>query len=105
MKVSFTVPTTRHHPSTGQGSVAIEFAIPDQGGNSSAGVRHNYIEKSVRLAWWRDDGGFDPISSSELPDWGVMDVMEACAANDFFSPQQIAQIIKVLSESLDRQGR
>jgi len=103
MKVSSTVNTTRYQRPEGEGKVKIEFAIPSEGGNSSAGEKYDFTEKAVRLAWWRSDGGFDPISSGELPEWAVMDVMEACAAKDFFSLQQASQLIKVLSESLLRQ--
>ena len=104
MKVSSTVNTTRYQRPVGGGKVAIEFAIPSESGNSSAGEKYNFTEKAVRLAWWRADGGFDPISSGELPEWAVLDVLEACAVKDFFSQQQAAQLIKVLSESLIRQN-
>ena len=99
MKVSSTVRTTRYQRPSGEGDVKIEFAIPTEGGNSSAGEKYDFTEKSVRLAWWREDGGFDPISSGELPEWAVMDVIEACAAKNFFSTQQAAQLIAALSAS------
>jgi hypothetical protein len=103
MKVSSTVATTRYQCPVGEGEVQIEFAIPLENGNSSSGEKYDYIEKAVRLAWRRSDGGFDPISSGELPEWAVMDVIEACAAKDFFSPLQASQLIKALSETLLRQ--
>ena len=103
MKVSSNADITRFHPTDGEGEAKIEFAIPSEGGNSSAGEKYNLTEKAVRLAWWSGDKRFDPISSAELPEWAVMDVMEACAAKEFFSPQQASQLIKVLSESLLRQ--
>lgn len=102
MKVSSSAKTQRYQVPAGEGEVKIEFAIPAEGGNSSAGDKYGFVEKSVRLAWRRSDGGFDPISSAELPEWAVMDVVEACAAKDFFSSEQAALLIKALSESLLR---
>jgi len=83
--------------------VAIEFAIPSQGGNSSAAEKHGGTEQAVRLSWWRPDGGFDPISSGELPLWAVMDVITACANNNFFSPKEAAELVHALSASINRQ--
>ncbi len=103
MKVSATADTTRYSPPQGEGAVKIEFAIPAAGGNSSAGEKYDFTEKAVRLSWRRADGGSDPISSAELPEWAILDVMEACAAKDFFSPQQAALLIKVLAQSIERQ--
>jgi hypothetical protein len=103
MKVSSTVNTTRYKRPTEEGEVKIEFAIPSEGGNSSAGEKYNFTEKSVRLAWWSSDGRFDPVSSGELPEWAMMDVIEACAVQDFFSAQQASMLIRALSESLVRQ--
>jgi hypothetical protein len=103
MKVSSTVATTRDPRPGAEGSVRIQFAIPSEGGNSSAGEKYDLKEKSVRLAWWRADGRFDPISSSELPYWGILDVIEACAAKDFFAPRDIESIIEALEKSLKRQ--
>jgi hypothetical protein len=104
MKVSSSTDTTRYSPALGEGRTAIEFAIPSAGGNSSFGERHNRTEKAVRLSWWRGDGGYDPISSAELPEWAVMDVMEACAAIDFLSPRDAALLIEVLAASIVRQS-
>jgi hypothetical protein len=103
MKVSFSVPTTSYNPPLGQGSVAIEFAITSQNGNSSAGEKYNFSEQAVRLAWWSQDGRFDPISSAELPLWAVMDVITACAKADFFSPKQAAELVNALSVSIHKQ--
>lgn len=103
MRVSFSVDTTRYTPPAGEGSVAIEFAIPAQNGNSSAGERHGYTEQSVRLAWRNAEGTFDPISSAELPVWGLMDVVTACAAANFFSAREAVELINVLSASAQRQ--
>ncbi|MHB8067411.1 MAG: hypothetical protein ACYDIC_05880 [Desulfobaccales bacterium] len=103
MKVSSSAVATRFKPREGEVSVRIEFAIPSEGGNSSAGEKRDFKEKSVRLAWWRAGGRFDPFSSSELPDWGILDVIEACAAKDFFGPEELKTILKALTESRDRQ--
>lgn len=102
MKVSSTVNTKRYKRPTEEGKVKIEFAIPSENGNSSAGEKYNFTEKSVRLAWWGNDGRFDPVSSGELPEWAVMDIIEACATKDFFSPQQASMLIHAISESLVR---
>jgi hypothetical protein len=103
MKVSSTVNTTSYKRPTEEGEVKIEFVIPSEGGNSSAGEKYNFTEKSVRLAWWSSDGRFDPVSSGELPEWAMMDIIEACAVQDFFSAQQASMLIRALSESLVRQ--
>ena len=81
----------------------IEFAIPEEGGNSSHGDRFGHIEKAVRLSWWNPVGGYDPISSAELPEWALLDVLEACAAKDFLSSEDAALLIKALAESIGRQ--
>jgi len=103
MKISSTVPTTRYQRPPAEGEVKIEFGIPSEGGNSSAGEKYNFTQKAVRLAWRGSDKGFDPISSGELPDWAVMDVIEACATKDFFSAKEAAQLINILSQSIVRQ--
>jgi hypothetical protein len=103
MIVSSTVPTTRYNPPAGHGAVQIEFAIPSNGGNSSAGEKYNFTEQSVRLAWRNTNGGFDPISSGEFPLWAVMDVITACANCEFFSPKDAAELINALSASIQRQ--
>ncbi len=103
MVVSSTVATTRYNPPGGQGSVSIEFAVPSQGGNSSAGEKQGSTEQAVRLAWRRANGSFDPISSGELPLWAVMDVITACASAEFFTPKEAAELINALSASIQRQ--
>ena len=65
MKVSSTADTTRYSPP--EGAVKIEFAIPANGGNSSAGEKYDFTEKAVRLSWWRADGGYDPICPLNCP--------------------------------------
>ena len=102
MKVSSTVDTQRYQRAAGEGHVRIEFGIPEENGNSSAGEKNAFTEKAVRLAWRRGDGSFDPISSAELPEWAIMDIIEACANKTFFSTEDTARLIKMLSESILR---
>ena len=101
MKVSSFVSAKRYTPP--KRDAKIEFAIPSEGGNSSAGEKRNFSEKAVRLAWWNPDGNFDPISSAEMPEWAILDVVEACAEKDFFSPQQASLLIIELAKSIERQ--
>ena len=103
MKVSTRTPTKRYKPQPGQADTAIEFAVPKSGGNSSAGEKHGFEEKSVRLSWWNPSGGYDPISSAELPEWAFLDVVEACAQQDFLTPYDAAVVIEQLSASIARQ--
>jgi hypothetical protein len=104
MKVSFSLPTKRYIPPQGQGKASIEFAMPATDGNSSAGEKHGFTEKAVRLSWWNSSGGYDPISSAELPEWAAIDVIEACAANDFFSLKDAATLMVALAQSIERQS-
>lgn len=101
MKVSSTAPTVRYVPDSG--TAAIEMADPRVGGNSSSGEKYGYEEKAVRLSWWGADGKFDPISSAELPNWALLDVIEACAASDFFVSKDAVDMIKALAASVQRQ--
>jgi hypothetical protein len=102
MKVSSRVNANRYTPK--EGRIEIEFALPNKGGNSSAGEKYDFQEKSVRLAWWTADGRFDPISTAEMPEWAAMDVIEACAKEDFFSIKQANLLIQQLSLSIGRQA-
>ena len=104
MKVCSSANTVRYKRPCEEGVVKIEFAIPESGGNSSAGEKYNFTEKSVRLSWWNNEGRFDPISSGELPEWALMDVVEACAKKDFLTTEQAATLICELSESIKRQN-
>ncbi|PKG80222.1 hypothetical protein CXF80_19030 [Shewanella sp. Actino-trap-3] len=104
MKVCSSTKTIRYERPSEEGVVKIEFAIPKDGGNSSAGEKYDFIEKSVRLSWWSGDGRFDPISSGELPEWALMDVVESCAKKDFLTTEQAATLICELSESIKRQN-
>jgi hypothetical protein len=101
MKVSSSAKTKRYIPTRGRAK--IDFAIRSVGGNSSAGEKHNFKEKAVRLSWWNAKGKYDPISSAELPAWAIMDVIEACADIDFLAPEDAALLIKALAESIRRQ--
>lgn len=56
----------------------IQFGLKRNGGRSSWSAD----ESSVRLAWYRDDGGFDPFSSSELSFWGLCELVIASAEKD-----------------------
>jgi hypothetical protein len=103
MKVSSSFPTIRHQREKGEGKVEVQFAIKRENGNSSAGEKFKFEEESVRLAWWNKDGLFDPISSGELPKWGMMDLIELCAEKDFFDKKELYTIIGLLNESLERQ--
>lgn len=88
--------------------IKIELANPDYAqkkGNSSAGVKGNYQEASVRLAWWtQPDGRFDPFSSAELPLKGLIEVVEVCARENFFSVEDATTLVKALQASIDKQS-
>ncbi|WP_417503794.1 hypothetical protein [Marinomonas gallaica] len=105
MKVSSSSPTIRYHLEEGDGKVEVQFAMQRENGNSSAGEKYDFQEDSVRLAWWNKDGAFDPISSGELPKWGMLDLVELCAEHDFFDKKELYTIIGLLTESLERQKR
>jgi len=108
MKVNFSLPT-RYQPYGLQSGVrvTIDFAIPPDGNSSSAekltAAGHQQQERSVRLSWWNADGRFDPISSAELPVWGLMDLIHACAERDFFKAEEAAEMGRVLMQSVVRQ--
>lgn len=102
MKVSRSFPTTRY-PDSGKSRVEIQFAMQGEDGNSSAGEKYGFSEDAVRLAWWNEEGVFDPISSSEIPKWGILDLVELCAEHDFFEKKDLYTLIGLLTESLERQ--
>ena len=58
---------------------------------------------SVRLAWYKADGGFDQISSAELPMWGLKELITAAAKNDLLSKAELAELIGILTTSIYRQ--
>ena len=74
-----------------------------KGGNSSWGEKEGYKEDSIRLAWYNKDGGFDPISSAELPLWGLKELVQEVAKRDMISKADLAEIIGQLTASVYRQ--
>ncbi|EOV6250470.1 hypothetical protein ACN93M_004676 [Vibrio parahaemolyticus] len=105
MKVSSSFPTIRYQRDESDGKVEVQFAMQRENGNSSAGEKYGFSEDSVRLAWWNEGGAFDPISSGELPKWGMLDLVELCAENDFFDKKELYVLVGLLTESLERQKR
>ncbi len=81
----------------------IHIAQVTKGGNSSWGDKEGYKEDSVRLAWYNKDGGFDPISSAELPVWGLKELVQEAAKRDMLSKSDLAEIIGHLTASVYRQ--
>lgn len=76
----------------------IQFAILENDGEASWRG-----ESSVRLAWFGQDGKFDPYSSSELPFWALKDVIIETVKRDIFSKSELAEIIGFLEASIYRQ--
>lgn len=83
----------------------IQIAKNADGGNSSWGEKEDYQEESIRLAWYNEKGGFDPISSAEFPVWGLKELMKVVAQKDMLSKSDGAQLIGCLSDSIYRQLR
>jgi hypothetical protein len=81
----------------------IQIAKNSDGGNSSWGIKDGYQEDSIRLAWYRESGGFDPISSAELPMWGLKELVKVVAKNDMLSKSDTAELIGYLTASIYRQ--
>lgn len=81
----------------------IQIAKNSDGGNSSWGNKDGYNDDSIRLAWYRESGGFDPISSAELPMWGLKELMKAAAQRDMLSKSDTAELIGYLTASIYRQ--
>lgn len=108
MIVSKAVDSKTYKPSAKHQAIKIEIANPDDAqnkGNSSAGVKGNYLEPSVRLGWWtQPDGRFDPFSSAELPLKGLIEVVEVCARENFFSVEDATTLVKALQASIDKQS-
>jgi hypothetical protein len=82
----------------------IHIAEVKKGGNSSWGERKGCNEDSIRLAWYNKDGGFDPISSAELPLWGLKDLVQEAAKRNMLSKADLAEIIGHLTASVYRQS-
>lgn len=83
-----------------QGGGRIEFGLVAHGGHSSWSDQ----EDSIRLAWSTRGGGFDPISSSEVPVWGLVELACAAADRDVFDTVQLAWLVERLGASLHRQN-
>jgi hypothetical protein len=81
----------------------VEIADTRKGGNSSWGVKDGDNENSIRLAWRSDEGRFDPISSAELPMWGLKLLIKTASKHDMLSPKEITDIIAELNSSINRQ--
>lgn len=81
----------------------IQIARIRDGGNSSWGEKSGEQEDSIRLAWQKESGGFDPISSAELPLWGLQELLRVAAQNDMFSQADLAEMIGHLTSSVYRQ--
>lgn len=59
--------------------------------------------KSIRLRWDREGGGFDPISSSELPVWGLKELVLTAASQRLLTPDDVTELIKELVTILRHQ--
>ena len=81
----------------------IEIANTEKGGNSSWGIKEDYEASSVRLAWYNNAGKFDPISSAEIPIWGLKELIIGAANREMIDAGDLAEIISVLSSSISRQ--
>lgn len=81
----------------------VEIADTRNGGNSSWGVKDGLSQDSIRLAWRSDKGRFDPISSAELPMWGLKLIIETTAKHDLLAPKELTDIIAALNSSIARQ--
>ena len=80
----------------------VQIANNKDGGNSSWGEKEGYDDSSVRLAWSNSNGGFDPISSAELPMWGLVELTKAAAQNDLFNNSECAELLGYLTASIYR---
>jgi hypothetical protein len=76
----------------------IQIADASNGGNSSWAVKSGNQDSSIRLAWY-NEGQFDPISSAELPIWGLVELVEAAAEHNLFSSVQIEELVNCLKRS------
>lgn len=81
----------------------IQIADKRKNGNSSWAEKTENTESSVRLAWYNDNGGFDPISSAELPIWGLLELIKVTAKEDLMERDELAEVIGYLTASLYRQ--
>jgi len=81
----------------------VQVARTKDGGNSSWGEKDGLQEDSVRLAWYKEGGGFDPISSAELPMWGLKELMLCASNRDMLPKSDLAELIGNLTASIYRQ--
>ncbi len=80
----------------------VQIADNKKKGNSSWGEKDDYKDSSVRLAWSNNNGGFDPISSAELPMWGLIELTKAAAQNDLLNKSECAELIGYFTASIYR---
>ncbi len=81
----------------------IHIAQNKLGGNSSWGEKENYKDDSIRLAWYNNDGKFDPISSAELPMWGLIELAKKAIQRDMLSKNDLEELIGAITTSYIRQ--
>lgn len=60
-------------------------------------------EVSIRNRYPTSTGGFSPRSSSELPIDDVGELVTVVADEDLYPPKRLAELIKILAESIERQ--
>lgn len=78
----------------------IHLAKVCEGGNASWGASGD-PKDSIRLAWYKENPRkFDPISSGELPIWGLKDILEVAAQEDMFSKSELAEMIGQLTSAI-----
>jgi len=83
----------------------IQIADVKKNGNSSWGEKEGYADNSVRLAWYTDDEKFDPISSAELPIWGLIKLLKASSESNLLSVEQSSEIIGYLNDAIYRKTK
>ena len=81
----------------------VQIARVKDGGNGSWAEKEDRQDDSVRLAWYTEKGAFDPISSAELPLWGLKELVVAATKQDMFPKADLAEMIGILTSSLYRQ--
>ena len=81
----------------------IHVAQIKHGGNSSWGVKENYKDDSIRLAWYSKKGRFDPYSSAELPMWGLKKLTKIAVQRDMLSKDDLEELIGAITTSYIRQ--
>ena len=81
----------------------IQFGLTRDGGTSSYGKKVGKPSDAVRVARWKDDRSFDPISTAELSFPRLKQVLIASAERDVFSKADLAEMIGALTGSIYRQ--